>query len=96
MLKFLSLRHKILPQEMLPTIFESCNAMMGKWDKMISSNGSSEMDVWPLLGDLISDIISRTVFGSTREEGNRIVQLLGEQAKHAANVKSKAFILSWR
>ena len=86
----------MLAQIMLPTFFESCNDTVRKWEKMLSSDGSCEVDVWPFLQNLTSDVISRTAFGSNFEEGTRIFELLREQAKLAMEVLLKAFIPGWR
>ncbi|KAF7822558.1 Secologanin synthase [Senna tora] len=81
---------------MLPTISVSCNDMVSKWEKTLSSDGSSELDVWPFLQNLSSDVISRTSFGSSYEEGRRIFELLREQATLAMKVILKAYIPGWR
>lgn len=65
---------------MLPTFFECCNDMVSKWEVMLSSDDKCEIDVWPFLQNLTRDIISRTAFGSSYEEGKRIFELLEEQA----------------
>ncbi|KAJ0840439.1 putative 11-oxo-beta-amyrin 30-oxidase [Helianthus annuus] len=68
-------------KNMAPAFHLSCSEMIGKWDKLISSNGSCELDVWPHLQALTSDVISRTTFGSSYEEGVRICELLREQSE---------------
>ena len=70
--------------------------MISKWEGMLSSNGSCEMDVWPFLQNLASDVISRTAFGSSYEEGIRIFQLQKEQAELATKVIIKVYIPGWR
>ena len=70
--------------------------MINKWDEMLSSDGSCEMDVWPFLQNLASDVISRTAFGSSYEEGIRIFQLQKEQAELTMKVMMKVYIPGWR
>ncbi|KAI4351458.1 hypothetical protein L6164_005827 [Bauhinia variegata] len=77
---------------MLPIFFQSCNDMISKWEAMLSSEGTCEMDVWPFLQNLTCDVISRTAFGSNYEEGQRIFQLLREQALLVRKVFMKAYI----
>ncbi|CAL5187244.1 unnamed protein product [Lathyrus oleraceus] len=65
---------------MTPSFFISCNDLISKWEEMLSSDGSCEIDIWPSLQNLTSDAISRTTFGSSYEEGKRIFQLQKEQS----------------
>ncbi|XP_045801126.1 cytochrome P450 72A68-like [Trifolium pratense] len=81
---------------MLPIFFKSCDDLIRKWETTLSSDGSCEMDVWPFLQNLASDVISRTAFGSSYEEGRRIFQLQIEQAELAKTVMMKAYIPGWR
>ncbi|KAJ1384867.1 Cytochrome P450, partial [Sesbania bispinosa] len=80
---------------MLPIFFESCNDLISKWKGMLSSDGLCEMDVWPFLQNLASDVISRTAFGSSYEEGKRIFQLQKEQAEITMEVIRKVYIPGW-
>ncbi|RDX92067.1 11-oxo-beta-amyrin 30-oxidase, partial [Mucuna pruriens] len=83
-------------KNMLPTFFKSCNDLIIKWEEMLSSNGSCEMDVWPFLQNLASDVIARTAFGSSYEEGRRIFQLQKELAELTMKVLMKVLIPGWR
>lgn len=79
---------------MLPAFFQSCNDMIGKWEGMLSSDGTCEIDVWPFLQNLTCDVISRTAFGSSYEEGTRIFELLKKQA-HLLVTAQFAHIPGW-
>ncbi|KAF1885439.1 hypothetical protein Lal_00029328 [Lupinus albus] len=81
---------------MLPAISESCSDMMSKWEDMLSSDGSCELDVLPFLRNLTSDVISRTAFGHNHEEGRRIFELQKEQAELLMKVILKLNIPGWR
>ncbi|KAL9322139.1 hypothetical protein ACSQ67_010192 [Phaseolus vulgaris] len=81
---------------MLPLFFESCNDLVNKWERMLSSDGSCEIDAWPFLQNMTSDVIARSAFGSSFEEGRRIFQLQREQAKLALQVILKIQIPGWR
>ncbi|KAK7257111.1 hypothetical protein RIF29_30839 [Crotalaria pallida] len=77
---------------MLPAFYKSCNDMISKWEGMMSSNGSCEIDVWPFLQSLANDVIYQTAFGSNYDEGRRIFELQKEQAKLTMTVKMKIFV----
>ncbi|KAK2422927.1 cytochrome P450 72A68 [Trifolium repens] len=80
---------------MTPTFFTSCNDLISNWEGMLSSDGSCEIDVWPSLQNLASDVISRTAFGSSYEEGKRIFQLQREQAELIIKAIRKSVIPLW-
>ena len=81
---------------MLPAFYLSCCEMISKWESLLSAEGSHELDVWPCLQTLTSDVISRTAFGSNYEEGRRIFQLQTEQAEHAIKALRSIYIPGWR
>lgn len=56
--------------------------MIKIWQEMIlEGRNSCELDVWPSLHKLTSDVISRTAFGSSYEEGSRVFELQVEQSQ---------------
>ncbi|RVW84628.1 Cytochrome P450 CYP72A219 [Vitis vinifera] len=80
---------------MLPAFQLSCSDMVTKWKKL-SVGGSCELDVWPYLENLTGDVISRTAFGSSYEEGRRIFQLQKERTHLASQVTMSVYIPGWR
>ncbi|CAM8992115.1 unnamed protein product [Rhodiola kirilowii] len=62
-------------KNMVPAFHFCTNEMMTKWETLVSEDGSCELDVWPDLQNLARDVISRTAFGSSFEEGKRIFEL---------------------
>ncbi|KAL8246789.1 hypothetical protein R6Q59_008005 [Mikania micrantha] len=79
-------------KNMVPAFHLSCSEMIKKWEKMISSKGSCELDVWPYIQALTSDVISRTAFGSSYEEGIQIFELLREQSVLAMEALQSVYI----
>ncbi|KAL2331244.1 hypothetical protein Fmac_018825 [Flemingia macrophylla] len=77
---------------LLPSFTKSCDDLISKWEGMLSSDESCEIDVWPFFQDLASDVISRSAFGSSYEEGRRIFQLLKEQTEHTMKIMLKVYI----
>jgi len=78
---------------MLPAFKLSCSEMIGKWEERVLEKGSScELDVWPYLQTLTSDVISRTAFGSSYEEGRRIFELQTEQAELVMQAGQSVYI----
>ena len=56
------------------------------------SEGSFEVDVWPEFQNLTGDVISRTAFGSSYQEGMKIFQLQGELAERLVQSFQTIFI----
>ncbi|KAI8571261.1 hypothetical protein RHMOL_Rhmol01G0105600 [Rhododendron molle] len=84
------------PGHMLPAFDASCSEMISAWENMVSMQGFCELDVWPFLQALSSDVISRTAFGSNYEERRRIFQLQTEQAEHTIKALNSVYIPGWR
>ncbi|KAL4586354.1 hypothetical protein LXL04_010990 [Taraxacum kok-saghyz] len=89
--------HKL--KHMAPAIHLSCNEMIDKWQKLLACDQHScELDVFPYLQTLTSDVISRTAFGSSYEEGRRIFELQKElitlllQILHSVYIPGSRFL----
>ncbi|KAG8386769.1 hypothetical protein BUALT_Bualt03G0183400 [Buddleja alternifolia] len=83
-------------QLMLPSFHLSCEHMLSKWGKIVPSEGSCEVDVWPYLQTMTSDAISRTAFGSNYEQGRMIFELQREQGGLVLQAFQKLYIPRWR
>lgn len=78
---------------MLPAFDFCCCEMIKKWKEMIpEGKNSCEIDVWPSLQTSTSDVISRTAFGSSYEEGRLVFELQVEQAKLAYEAVQSIYI----
>ncbi|XP_074305280.1 cytochrome P450 CYP72A219-like [Silene latifolia] len=62
-------------KNMLPLMNVSVDAMLRKWEEMRDSKGTIEMDVYTSLTDMAGDVITRTAFGSSYEEGKKLFEL---------------------
>nr|XP_043631610.1 cytochrome P450 CYP72A219-like [Erigeron canadensis] len=68
-------------KHMVPAIYMSCAELVNKWEEMLPKESSCEIDVWPYLQRLSADVVSRTAFGSSFEEGRKIFELQRELAE---------------
>ncbi|XP_027356819.1 cytochrome P450 CYP72A219-like [Abrus precatorius] len=82
----------------LPAMYQSCSEMINEWKMLISEKGtgSCTVDVWPFVNSLSGDMISRTAFGSSYEEGRKVFQLQKEQAELTAKVLLSVYVPGWR
>ncbi|XP_010683652.2 cytochrome P450 72A397 [Beta vulgaris subsp. vulgaris] len=79
-------------KDLLGKFYVSCDDMISKWEDMVSTTGSCELDVWPCLDNLSSDVISRAAFGSSYEEGKKIFKLQKEQSTMAMKLIQQVYI----
>jgi len=71
---------------MLPAFYVSCSEMLSKWEEIVPKGTSFELDVWPDLQIMSSEVISRTSFGSSYEEGRTVFELQNEQAEYVIRI----------
>ncbi|XP_047940247.1 cytochrome P450 CYP72A219-like [Salvia hispanica] len=84
-------------KHMVPAFHLSCGEMLSKWDEIVGSNeGCCEVDVWPYLQTMTSDVISRTAFGSSYEQARKMSELQREQAKHIMEAHRSVHIPGYR
>ncbi|KAJ9183062.1 hypothetical protein P3X46_006976 [Hevea brasiliensis] len=81
---------------MLPVFYQCCNEMIEKWEKLISTKQSCELDVWSYLQNMSCDCISRAAFGSNHEQGKRIFDLLKELSILVMQAAQSVYIPGWR
>ncbi|PWA44605.1 cytochrome P450 [Artemisia annua] len=79
-------------KHMVPAFYVSCIEMINKWEEMLTKQSACEVDVWPYLQSFTSDVISRTAFGSSFEEGRKIFQLQREQAELIIKAEQSIYI----
>ncbi|KAH7651907.1 Secologanin synthase protein [Dioscorea alata] len=83
-------------KRMLPAFSTCCDELIKRWENKINAEGSIELNVWPELQNLAGDVISRTAFGSSYEEGRRIFQLQTEQAELVMPALQSVYIPGFR
>uniref|UniRef100_A0A2N9ES92 Cytochrome P450 n=1 Tax=Fagus sylvatica TaxID=28930 RepID=A0A2N9ES92_FAGSY len=81
---------------MVPAFSTSCFGLIDRWKELISPQGSCEIDVASEFQNLAGDVISRTAFGSSYEEGKMIFELQKEQIKLALEAHNNIYIPGFR
>ncbi|KAK4714493.1 hypothetical protein R3W88_020400 [Solanum pinnatisectum] len=77
---------------MLPAFYMSCSEMLSKWKEIVPTGTSFKLDVWPDLQIMTSEVISRTAFGSSYEEGRTVFELQKEQAEFLPTKRNKRML----
>ncbi|KAA8518951.1 hypothetical protein F0562_016275 [Nyssa sinensis] len=67
-------------QGMVQAFSTSCCNLIDRWKKLVTPHGSHELDITPEFQSFSGDVIARTGFGSSYEEGKKIFELQKEQA----------------
>ncbi|XP_049387487.1 cytochrome P450 CYP72A219-like [Solanum stenotomum] len=79
-------------KNMLPAFYQSFKEMIRKWEETVPKETSFELDVWPDLQLMTSEVISRTAFGSSYEEGRTVFELQKEQAEYVMDLSRSIYI----
>lgn len=80
---------------MVPMAAQSVIEMLEKWMEM-SDSGEVEVEVSEWFQTLTEDIITRTAFGSSYEDGKAIFRLQAQQMVLASEAFQKVFIPGYR
>ncbi|MED6136924.1 hypothetical protein PIB30_060266 [Stylosanthes scabra] len=82
---------------LVPIFVECCDEMISKWENELGScEGPREMDVWPSIQNVSSDVLARAGFGSSYEEGKRVFQLQREMLTLTMTLFKFAFVPGYR
>jgi hypothetical protein len=82
---------------LIPIFCKSCDDMINKLDKVVtSSNGPCDLDIWPFVQNVSSDVLARAGFGSSFEEGKRVFELQSEMLTLTITLFKFAFIQGYR
>ncbi|KAF6140528.1 hypothetical protein GIB67_035555 [Kingdonia uniflora] len=81
---------------MMPQFTACCSELIERWEKLVGPQGSCELDVWPELSNLTSDVISRAAFGSKLEEGKKIFELQKEMIVLVIEASQSVYIPGFR
>ncbi|XP_050368915.1 cytochrome P450 72A397-like [Argentina anserina] len=82
---------------MVPAFQQSIDDMIKEWESSVSKEGSSvELNVWPSLQNMTADVISRTAFGNSYQDGRKMFELLREQEVYVTKAMRSFYIPGWR
>lgn len=82
-------------QLMIPIMGKSVAHMLDKWSLMCKS-GKVELEVSEWFQNLTEEVITRTIFGGSYDDGKKIYQLQAKQIVFAAESFQKVFIPGYR
>ncbi|KAK9269201.1 hypothetical protein L1049_000970 [Liquidambar formosana] len=81
---------------LIPVVATSVTEMLDKWMEMSSDSGEVEIEVSEWFQTLTEDVITKTAFGSSYQEGKAIFRLQAQQMDLAAEAFQKVFIPGYR
>lgn len=80
---------------LVPVVAKSVTGMLDKWSEM-STGGEVEIEISDWFQTLTEEVITRTVFGSSYEDGKTIFRLQGQQMLLVAEAFQKVFVPGYR
>lgn len=70
--------------------------MLDNWSAMLSNSGEVEIEVSECFQTLTEEVITRTAFGSSYEDGKAIFRLQAQQMVLASDAFQKVFVPGYR
>ncbi|PON84114.1 Cytochrome P450 [Trema orientale] len=83
-------------KSMIPLMASSVVDMLEKWQSAMSDSGEIEIEVSEWFQTLTEDVITRTAFGCSYEDGKAIFKLQAQQMVLASDAFQKVFIPGYR
>ncbi|XP_043700874.1 cytochrome P450 734A1-like isoform X2 [Telopea speciosissima] len=81
---------------LIPVMGKKMEEMLEKWSAKSDADGEVEIEVSDWFQTLTEDVITRTAFGSSYEDGKSVFRLQGQQMVYAAEAFQKVFIPGYR
>ncbi|XP_042520853.1 cytochrome P450 734A1-like [Macadamia integrifolia] len=81
---------------LIPVMGKKVGEMLEKWSAKSDAHGEFEIEVSDWFQTLTEDVITRTAFGSSYEDGKAVFRLQTQQMVYAAEAFQKVFIPGYR